>query len=380
MKTFSKLALIAASLIITVTTLSGCGSKADLDPASVVKISKSVSWNENTSQFEKKINGFQFPKFESKAKPKIAEVLNSKMDNLLNDYFDPIQQDPSNLGNYPEFDIKGEFLNKVGNFITYKISGYTFVGDANHGQPINEFYVFDYETEKQVYLSYFIPKLSNSTISSLAYRQLKFSLGFDAGFYDYLPENLSDVSSDLQWWPDLDGIRLFFPVYSVAPYSEGPQEALISWIDIRDEYPNPESASFKVISTLVSDTVLDYYLHIDESMNGTYITVTKVENGSEASTIGFWWASEGIYYYKGVIGTQNLKYTINFVSGKSSKFNMELFSSKPLTFNRDSKNNLRVVGPVSDLKYIDLLLNRIEAPIGTELFLDAEKAGWYNQD
>jgi hypothetical protein len=68
------------------------------------------------------------------------------------------------------------------------------------------------------------------------------------------------------------------------------------------------------------------------------------------------------------------------MSGRSEKFTLDLRNKFPLTFNRDSKNNLRVVGPISDLKYIDSLLNKLEAPIGTELFLDAERAGWTNDD
>jgi hypothetical protein len=119
---------------------------------------------------------------------------------------------------------------------------------------------------------------------------------------------------------------------------------------------------------------------MDEGSDGTFITVTKVENGTDASTIGFWWASEGIYYYKGKVGDQRIKYTINYMSGDSSNFTHELLSKFPLTFNRDSKSNLRVVGPLSDLNYIDFLLNKIDAPIGTALFLDADKAGWTNDD
>jgi hypothetical protein len=124
---------------------------------------------------------------------------------------------------------------------------------------------------------------------------------------------------------------------------------------------------------------LSYYLHLDEN-SGTYIEVTKVENGTDASTIGFWWASEGTYYYKGKVGNQGVKYTMNYLSGKSDQFTYELLSKYPLTFNRDSKNRLRVVGPMSDLKFIDFLLNKSNGPTATDLFLDAEKAGWMTDD
>jgi hypothetical protein len=35
---------------------------------------------------------------------------------------------------------------------------------------------------------------------------------------------------------------------------------------------------------------------------------------------------------------------------------------------------------MSDLKYIDFLLNKGNQPTATDLFLDAEKAGWTNDD
>ena len=71
---------------------------------------------------------------------------------------------------------------------------------------------------------------------------------------------------------------------------------------------------------------------------------------------------------------------MNHSTGDSSNFTRELLSKFPLTFNRDSKSNLRVAGPLPDLKQIDFLLNKIDAPIGTALFLDADKAGWTNSD
>ena len=255
MKYSSRIALVTAFVIFLALSVTGCGSKTEIEPASAFVITSETTWKDSTSKYEKKIQGFKYPNFQSNEKPKIASILNDKVEKLLDEYFEPIQQDPSSLGKYPEFDLKGEFINEIGNFITIKISGYTFVGDANHGQPINEILVFDYQTEDQVYLSYFIPKLSNQTISSMVYRQLKFSLGFDSGLYEYIPENLSIVSSELQWWPDTDGIRLFFPSYSVAPYSEGPQEAFISWLDIRDEYPDSKSSNYNVITSLIADAI-----------------------------------------------------------------------------------------------------------------------------
>jgi hypothetical protein len=205
-------------------------------------------------------------------------------------------------------------------------------------------------------------------------------LHLDKSYIEGIPDNLSNVSNELQWWPDVEGIRLFFPVYSVAPYSEGPQEGLVSWVDVRDEYPNSKNDAYAEIAAFVTDPVLSYYLHMDEGSDGTFISVTKVENGTDASTIGFWYASEGIYYYKGKVGDQGVKYTMNHSTGDSSNFTRELLSKFPLTFNRDSKSNLRVAGPLPDLKQIDFLLNKIDAPIGTALFLDADKAGWTNDN
>jgi hypothetical protein len=57
----------------------------------------------------------------------------------------------------------------------------------------------DSETEEQVFISYFIPKLSNSTTSSIIYRQLKMSLGFNDYLSDGIPDNLSYVSNDRSW-------------------------------------------------------------------------------------------------------------------------------------------------------------------------------------
>ena len=281
---------------------------------------------------------------------------------------------------YIYFDLKGEFLTSIGKYVTYKISGYSFAGDANHGMPINEYYVLDYESQSQVFISQFIPKLSNVTISSIIYRQLRFGLGLYPSTTQEVPENLSYVSNEMQWWPEAEGIHFFFPVYSVASYADGPQEGFISWVDVRDEYPNSKNAAYAEIDSFITDTKLLYYLHMDENPDGTFIEVTKVENGTDASAIGFWWASEGIYFYKGKVGNQGVKYTVNYISGESDQFTYELLNKYPLTFNRDSKNNLRVAGPMSDLKYIDFLLNKLEAPIATDLFLDAEKAGWTNDD
>lgn len=380
MKTWSKLAAFATAGLLGISLLAGCGSKSAQDPADAVTISSSLKWKAETANIEKKLEGFEYPTFNSDSKPKIAQFLNTKVEALLAEYFEPVQQDPSSLGEYPEFFLKGEFVASVGNYVTFKVSGYSFSGDGNHGMPINEYYVLDYENQSQMFISHFIPKLSNATISSIVYRQLRFSLGLDKFYTENIPENLSSVSNELKWWPDVEGIRFFFPVYSVAPYSEGPQEGLVSWVDVRDEYPNSKDDAYTEIAAFVTDPVLSYYLHMDEGSDGTFITVTKVENGTDASTIGFWWASEGIYYYKGKVGDQRIKYTINYMSGDSSNFTHELLSKFPLTFNRDSKSNLRVVGPLSDLKYIDFLLNKIDAPIGTALFLDADKAGWTNDD
>lgn len=379
MRIGSKFTVFFTAGLVSLTLLTGCGAKA-ASPESAVSISTTKEWKPETASIEKKIDGFEYPTFESDSKPKIADFLNTKVEALLAEYFDPIQQDPSYLGEYPEFDLKGEFVTSVGNYVTYKVSGYSFAGDANHGMPINEYYVLDYENQSQVFISHFIPKLSNATISSIIYRQLRFSLGLDPSYTQEVPENLSYVSNELQWWPEAEGIHFFFPVYSVASYADGPQEGFISWVDVRDEYPNSKNAAYAEIAALVTDPELSYYLHMDESSDGTFISVTKVENGIDASTIGFWWASEGIYYYKGKVGNQGVKYTINYLSGQSDNFTYELLNKFPMTFNRDSKNNLRVVGPVADLKYIDFLLNKLEAPIATDLFLDAEKTGWTNDD
>ena len=380
MKTWSKFAAFATAGLIGLTILTSCGSKAAQDPADAVTISKSLKWKAETANIEKKLDGFEYPTFNSDSKPKIADFLNTKVEALLTEYFDPVQQDPSSLGEYPEFFLKGEFVASVGNYVTFKVSGYSFSGDGNHGMPINEYYVLDYQNEKQIFISHFIPKLSNATISSIIYRQLRFNLHLDKSYIEGIPDNLSNVSNELQWWPDVEGIRLFFPVYSVAPYSEGPQEGLVSWVDVRDEYPNSKNDAYAEIAAFVTDPVLSYYLHMDEGSDGTFISVTKVENGTDASTIGFWYASEGIYYYKGKVGDQGVKYTMNHSTGDSSNFTRELLSKFPLTFNRDSKSNLRVAGPLPDLKQIDFLLNKIDAPIGTALFLDADKAGWTNDN
>lgn len=368
------------AILIVLPLLTGCDSKAAKDPVNAVTISSTEQWKPETARFEKKIDGFEFPTFQSDSKPQIAEFLNAKVEGLLAEYFDPIQQDPSRLGDFPQFSLEGEFVTTIGNYVTYKVSGYSFAGDANHGMPINEYYVLDYEKQNQVFISHFIPKLSNATISLLINRQLRFSLGLDPSYTQDVPENLSYVSNELQWWPEAEGIHFFFPVYSVAPYADGPQEGFVSWVDIRDEYPNSKNAAYAEIASFVIDPALSYYLHVEESSNGAFIQVTKVEDGTDASTVGFWWASEGIYYYKGKVGNLGIKYTINYSSGKSNKFTYELLTKFPLTFNRDSKSNLRVVGPMSDLKYIDFLLNKLEAPIATDLFLDAEKAGWINDD
>ena len=380
MRMHSKFTSSLFAILVALTLLTGCGSKAAKDPVDAVTISSTKQWKPETARFEKKIDGFEFPTFQSDSKPQIAEFLNTKVEALLAEYFDPIQQDSSYLGDYPEFDLKGEFLTSIGNYVTYKISGYSFAGDANHGMPINEYYVLDYENQSQVFISQFIPKLSNATISSIIYRQLRFGLGLYPSTTQEVPENLSYVSNEMQWWPEAEGIRFFFPVYSVASYADGPQEGFISWVDVRDEYPNSKNAAYAEIDSFITDTTFSYYLHMDENPDGTFIEVTKVENGTDASAIGFWWASEGIYYYKGMVGNQGVKYTINYTSGESDQFTYELLNKFPLTFNRDSKNNLRVAGPLSDLKFIDFLLNKLEAPIATDLFLDAEKAGWTNDD
>jgi hypothetical protein len=379
MRIGSKFTVFFTAGLVALTLLTGCGAKA-ATPESAVSISITKEWKTETASIEKKIDGFEYPTFESDSKPKIADFLNTKVEALLAEYFDPIQQDPSYLGEYPEFDLKGEFISSVGNYVTYKVSGYSFAGDSAHGMPINEYYVLDYVNQSQVFISHFIPKLSNATISSIIYRQLRFGLGLDPSYTQEVPENLSYVSNELQWWPEVEGIHFFFPVYSVASYADGPQEGFISWVDVRDEYPNSKNTTYTEIASFVTDPALSYYLHMDESPDGTYISVTKVENGTDASTIGFWWASEGIYYYKGKVGNQGVKYAIKYLSGSTDNFTYELLSKFPLTFNRDSKNNLRVVGPMSDLKYIDFLLNKLEAPIATDLFIDAEKAGWTNDD
>ena len=379
MRICSKFTASLFATLVVLTLLTGCGSKAAIDPVHAVTISTTKHWKSETAKFEKKINGFEFPTFQSDSKPQIAEFLNTKVGALLSQYFDPIQQDSSQLGDQPEFDLKGEFVTSFGNYVTYKISGYSFSGGAAHGSPIDEYYVLDYDKQAQVFISHFIPKLSNATISSIIYRQLRFSLGLDSANTDLIPGNLSEISSELQWWPETEGIHFFFPVYSVASYADGPQEGFISWVDIRDEYPNSKNATYAEIASFVTDPALSYYLHIDES-SGTFIEVTKVENGTDASTIGFWWASEGTYYYKGKVGNQAVKYTMNYLSGKSGQFTYELLSKYPLTFNRDSKNRLRVVGPMSDLKFIDFLLNKSSGPTATDLFLDAEKAGWMTDD
>jgi hypothetical protein len=186
--------------LFTTTVLTSCGSTTfSTGSDQVVSIEVATTWKDSTASIEQQIPGFAFPKFSSGSKSKIAEFLNSKVNSLLAQYFEPIQQDPSFLGEYPQFDLQGEILIPVGKYKTIKISGYSFVGDANHGTPIDEYYVMDSETEEQVFISYFIPKLSNSTISSIIYRQLKMSLGFNDYLSDGIPDNLSYVSNDRLW-------------------------------------------------------------------------------------------------------------------------------------------------------------------------------------
>lgn len=360
--------------------LASCSSNVN-QPGEQVTIQYKNSWSDETADFESKIDEFSYPVFSSKRFGQIANFLNTEVDNMLREYFDPILQDPGSLGDYPEFNLKAEAIQPFGKYLSFRLEGYEFSGDVAHGMPLNEIYVFDTSSQKQIYLSRFIPDLSNKEISALIYRQLRMQLGLSSDSTFAVPESLSYVGKELKWWPSEEGINFFFPVYSVAAYSEGSQKGLVSWIDVQNEFPDKDSEVFQEIVSYVNSSQFDHYLYIDESGNGTYIMVTRVNNDdSTAESVGFWWASEGTYYFRGKVGQQSIDYTFQLESGNSEPFSLDILSSYPLVFNRNSKTNLRVAGPFKDLKYIDFLLNEIDAPIGTSLFLEAEKNNWLNAD
>ena len=364
--------VLALSLLLA--SCSGLGASTSRD----LIIETRTSWKQETVELEKKIDGFKYPYFRARGN-KIAETLNAKVDALLGEYFDPILQDPSSLGEYPEFSLEATKVAGVGPYISYQLTGYTFVGDAAHGMPVNEVYVFNQKTQKQVFLSYFVPDLSNREISALINKQLLMQLGFNSDLTDFVPQSLSDVSRDIRWWPTSEGINLSFPVYSVAPYSEGPQQGFISWVDIRDQYPDSSSEIYGEIDSYVPKNKIDHYLHYSKNNSGTFIMVTRVTNQENlAETVGFWWASEGIYYYQGKVTPRKIDYEYSTDDGNTEPFSLTLLSSYPLVFNGDAKVYKRVIGPVSDLKYIDYVLSKLQAPIATSLFLDAENAGWMN--
>ena len=108
--------------------------------------------------------------------------------------------------------------------------------------------------------------------------------------------------------------------------------------------------------------------------------VKETAEGDEVETVGFWWASEGTYFYRGTIKSGYISYSLKLDSGKDDGFSMDIESRRPLEFSGDSDTNERALGPIADLRFIDSLLAGIEAPTATELFSDAEAADWINPD
>jgi hypothetical protein len=157
----------------------------------------------------------------------------------------------------------------------------------------------------------------------------------------------------------------------------------LSWSEIESALRRDGGEVEEVISELSKSSSDDYYLHIFESGDGIYVMASRVKETAEedqVETVGFWWASEGTYFYRGTIKPGYISYSLKLDSGKDFGFSMDIESRRPLEFGGDSESSERAVGPVSDLRFIDSLLAGIEAPTATELFKDADAANWINPD
>lgn len=379
---FGSILTVLALLLVS----SSCGmpdSRESSRGEAVLRIETKRAWSEATATLESAIEGFEFPFFASSSHPLIAEELNESVNRLISNYFRPITDGEYELGDYPEFSLQASEFARVGDYITYYVNGYQFAGDANHGMPINKYFVFDLKDSQRVSLSQFIPNPSDGQISSSLFQQLRVQTQWQDYLLEWLPSNFAEVSRDVEWWPDSSGVNIFFPVYVVAPYSEGSKVGLLSWAEIESAMKREGRAIEKLVSELSQQTSTDYYLHLYESGDGIYVMVSRVNDSAEdekVDTVGFWWASEGTYFYRGSIKSKLIDYSLELDSGKIDTFTMDIASRRPLEFAGDSETNERALGPVSDLRFIDSLLAAIEAPTATELFQDAERANWSNVD
>lgn len=349
----------------------------------LLNIETKNAWSEATASLESGIEGFEFPFFTSSSHPLIAEDLNTSVNRLILDYFKPITDGEYELGDYPEFTLKASELARVGDFITYFVNGYQFAGDANHGMPINKYFVFDLKDSKRVPLSRFISNPSDGQISTSLFQQLRVQTQWQDYLLEWLPNDFAEVASDVEWWPDAKGVNIFFPVYVVAPYSEGSKVGLLSWPEIDSALKRDGGRIEKSVAQLSQQASTDYYLHLYESGDGIYVMVSRVNKTTESEkveTVGFWWASEGTYFYRGDVTPNLIDYSLKLDSGKKDSFTMDIVNRRPLEFGGDSESTKRALGPVSDLEFIDSLLAGIDAPTATELFQDAEAASWSNVD
>ena len=386
LKGIHKRSLLNLVLLVVLLVSSSC-SNPDSQNASgsdeVVTIETKNSWSEETATLESGIPEFEFPYFSSSRYPLIAEDLNENVNRIISDYFAPIVDGEYELGDYPEFSLEASELARVGDYITYFVNGYQFAGDANHGLPINKYFVFDLKDSKRVQLSRFIPNPSDPQISTSIFQQLRMQTQWQDYLLEWLPTDFAQVSREIEWWPDSKGVNIFFPVYVVAPYSEGSKVGLLSWTEVEDALRSDGREVEPMISDLSKPSSSEYYLHLYESGDGIYVMVSRVvesTEGDRVETVGFWWASEGIYYYRGTVEAFFIDYTMKMDSGKNDGFTMDLFTARPLEFGGDSESNERAVGPVSDIRFIDSLLAGIDAPTATELFSDADAADWINVD
>ena len=385
-KGIHKRSLLNLVLLVVLLVSSSCSS-SHLRFASgggeVVKIETKNSWSEETATLESGIPEFEFPYFSSSRYPLIAEDLNENVNRIISNYFAPIVNGEYELGDYPEFSLEASEFAKVGDYITYFVNGYQFAGDANHGLPINKYFVFDLKNSKRVQLSRFIPNPSDRQISTSLFQQLRIQTQWQDYLLEWLPSNFAQVSREIEWWPDSNGVNIFFPVYVVAPYSEGSKVGLLSWSEIESALRRDGRDVEAVVSDLSKRSSTDHYLHLYESGDGIYVMVSRVKEtaeGDEVETVGFWWASEGTYFYRGTIKSGYISYSLKLDSGKDDGFSMDIESRRPLEFSGDSDTNERALGPIADLRFIDSLLAGIEAPTATELFSDAEAADWINPD
>lgn len=379
----SLLTLLLSAVLIFSASCSSSDSRFAPGSDVVVSIETKSSWSAETAALENGIKGFQFPFFSSARYPLIAEDLNENVNRIISDYFSPIVNGEYELGDYPEFSLEASELAQVGDYVTYFVNGYQFAGDANHGLPINKYFVFDLKDSKRVQLSRFIPNPSDRQISTSLFQQLRIQTQWQDYLLEWIPENFAAVSREVEWWPDSNGINIFFPVYVVAPYSEGSKVGLLSWSEIESALRRDGGEVEEVISELSKSSSDDYYLHIFESGDGIYVMASRVKETAEedqVETVGFWWASEGTYFYRGTIKPGYISYSLKLDSGKDDGFSMDIESRRPLEFGGDSESSERAVGPVSDLRFIDSLLAGIEAPTATELFKDADAANWINPD